>query len=126
MPALGRLWKTRWGVESLDGVVEVEEAGGRPPKMVFRMNAVAAMVATPVLVVERLRHRCQVAATDVALDEKFGEELVGVRGPFDRHVVELAGRERVEGALVTAAVGAPDPDRAFDRRPATPRDATAR
>lgn len=103
------------GVESLDGVVEVEKAGSRPPEMVLRVNAVAAMLTTPVLVVKGLRYRRQVAATDVSFDEKFGEQLVGVRWPFDRHVAELAGRQRVEGALVTAASRAPDPDRAFDR-----------
>ncbi|MDQ1462698.1 MAG: hypothetical protein QOI08_4182 [Actinomycetota bacterium] len=60
-------------VESSDCVVEVEEAGGRPPEMVFRMNAVAAMLTTPVLVVEGLRYGRRVAATDVAFDEELGE-----------------------------------------------------
>jgi hypothetical protein len=39
-------------VKSADGVVDIEETSGRPPKMVLWVDAVAAMYATPVLVVE--------------------------------------------------------------------------
>ena len=58
--------------------------------------------------------RSRKPATDVAFDEEFGQEFVGARRPFDRHVIEMDGRDRVEGALVTAAGRAPDPDRAID------------
>jgi hypothetical protein len=78
------------------------------------MNDVAAMLTTPVLVVEGLRYGRQVAATDVAFDEELGEQFLVARRPFDRHVVELAGRERVEGTLVPTVGRAPDPGRAID------------
>jgi hypothetical protein len=90
-------------VESADGVVEFQVAGGRPPKMVLWVHAVAAMCATPLLIVEGLRYRRQVATTDIAFDQQLGSELVGAGRRFDRRAVELSGRECIEDSFVASA-----------------------
>lgn len=91
--------------ETLGGVVELEEGGGRPPEMVLGVDTVAAVRAPPVLVVRRFRHGRQMTTTDAALDTQFGDERIAVRRCVQHDFVESACGQCVEGGMVSPGLG---------------------
>ena len=65
--------------------------------------------------VEGLGHRDEMLAGDVAFHQHLRGELTAVRRRFDHDVLEPAGGQPVERALIATSVGAPETHRATDR-----------
>lgn len=94
--------------------IEIEEARGRPPQVVGRIDTVASVRAPPITIVETGHGICEVATTDISLADELCDELLAGGGPNDFQFVYVAGRECVEHCLVGACCRRPEANRACD------------